>query len=216
LKLLLVDFDGTITIEDITNLIWDRYLDFDWRAEMLPPFRVDKISHFDLMVQGYKPINATEAELLEYVRPLVRIRPGFEELLQFCRENNYPVVVVSGGLDFYIKAFLPPGLRVFCYTGKLNGYWQLSMPEGLVLEEGQNFKVWALEEMKKEYPGYEAIYIGDGRNDFPVSKSADSVFAVKDSTLARLCAEGGVYHTEFTVFEEVVEALSAKKLTYER
>ena len=31
------DFDGTLTIEDVTAMLWDAHLPYDWRATLLPP-----------------------------------------------------------------------------------------------------------------------------------------------------------------------------------
>ena len=31
------DFDGTLTLDDVTTYIWDKYLPYDWRAKLLPP-----------------------------------------------------------------------------------------------------------------------------------------------------------------------------------
>ena len=31
------DFDGTLTIDDVTAIIWDQHLPYDWRATLLPP-----------------------------------------------------------------------------------------------------------------------------------------------------------------------------------
>jgi len=31
------DFDGTLTLDDVTTYIWDKYLTYDWRAKLLPP-----------------------------------------------------------------------------------------------------------------------------------------------------------------------------------
>ena len=27
------DFDGTLTLDDVTTYIWDKYLPYDWRRE---------------------------------------------------------------------------------------------------------------------------------------------------------------------------------------
>ena len=31
------DFDGTLTLDDVTTYLWDKYLPYDWRAKLLPP-----------------------------------------------------------------------------------------------------------------------------------------------------------------------------------
>ncbi len=31
------DFDGTLTLDDVTTYVWDKYLPYDWRTKLLPP-----------------------------------------------------------------------------------------------------------------------------------------------------------------------------------
>jgi 2-hydroxy-3-keto-5-methylthiopentenyl-1-phosphate phosphatase len=205
--LLLCDFDGTITEQDITNLIWDHYLDYDWREELIPHFRDGKVNHFDLMAIGYEPITAPESELLDYVRPLVQYRAGFEQLVDFCKEKEFHFAVVSGGLDFYIKPYLPLEIPCYSYTAELNGHWEVKLPIGVTPEEGENYKVFVLEKLKREYGDREVIFLGDGRNDFQVAQHADRVFAVTGSNLAQLCREANIPCIEFDDFHEVVALL---------
>src|SRR4051794_1072288 len=115
--LILCDFDGTITTQDVTNLIWDRYIGPSWRGDLLSSYKRGQISHLKIMVDGYKLIDAPKQELLDYVRPLVSLRPGFESLRLFCETRGWPLAVVSGGVDFYIEAMLPAGVPFYSYCG---------------------------------------------------------------------------------------------------
>src|SRR4051812_39160232 len=98
--LILCDFDGTITLQDVTNLIWDRYIGPSWRGDLLSSYKGGQISHLKIMVDGYKQIHAPKLELLDFVRPLVKLRPGFDALKQFSEARGWPLAVVSGGVDF--------------------------------------------------------------------------------------------------------------------
>ncbi len=205
--LILCDFDGTITLSDVTNLIWDHFSGRGWRDELLPPYARGEISHLDIMTLGFKAVSTPEDEMLAYAKANIGMRPGFDELRAFCAEKGWPFYVVSGGIDTYIKAFLPPEITFFSYHAELDGYWKITLPEGVTLAEGQDFKVYVLEKLRQEHPGMEMVFIGDGRNDLPVSLHADRVFVVKDTRLGRLLSDKGVAFTEFTHFEEVVGGL---------
>lgn len=205
--LILCDFDGTITEQDVTNLIWDRYIPFDWRKELLPAYLQGTTSPVDVMVAGYKPISAPAREMIEYVRPRVALRSGFLSLFEDCNAKGWRFFVLSCGLDFYIRPFLPPEMKFFSLTAELNGTWHVKLPPGTVLRAGEDFKVNVLLDLKKRNPGRATVFIGDGLNDLPVAREADRVFAVKGSTLARMCRQERIAATEFTSFGEVVRSL---------
>lgn len=201
---LICDFDGTFTLQDVTNLIWDRFIGPSWRDDLLTPYKNGQISHLKIMADGYKLIRAPKQALMDYVKPLVGLRPGFTELRAHCLKKNWPLTVVSGGLDFYIAEFLPPEIPFYSYQTSFNEHWEVHMPAGIQKAEGEDLKVHVKKLLKKLHGKQRVVFIGDGRNDFPVAKTADIVFAVRGSTLARMCAEHGVAHKEFDDFRELL------------
>ena len=97
--LILCDFDGTITTEDVTNLLLDHFTGTGWREEVLPGYWAGEFNHFQLMGKLYATLKQKEPELLAAARE-VRFRAGFEDFVKYCRANHYTLAVVSGGLDF--------------------------------------------------------------------------------------------------------------------
>lgn len=203
----LCDFDGTITMQDVTNLIWDHYIGPSWREDLLSSYKDGQISHLKIMVDGYKLIRAPKQELLDFVKPQVKFRPGFDVLLAHCRAQQWPMTVVSGGLDFYIEHFLPPEIRFYSYKAALKECWEVTMPPDIQKVEGEDFKVQVKKKLKALHGRDKVIFIGDGRNDFPVASMADRVFAVRGSTLARMCREQNIMFEEFDDFAELTRAL---------
>ena len=208
--LILCDFDGTITLQDVTNLIWDRFIGPSWRDDLLSSYKHGQISHLKIMVDGYKCVRASKQELLDFVRPLVSMRPNFEALRQLCLSKNWPLTVLSGGLDFYIEAFLPPGVPFYSYSAKHAQHWEVFAPPDIEKSAADDFKVCVKQLLKKKYRKEKVVFIGDGRNDFPVAQRSDIVFAVRGSTLAQLCIGRGQVCHEFDDFSEVVQKLSAE------
>src|SRR5204862_7634751 len=100
--LILCDFDGTITLQDVTNLIWDHFIGPSWRGDLLSSYKRGHISHLKIMVDGYKSIRAPKQALLDHVRPLVSLRPGFDSLRAHCLARPWPLAVVSGGPAAYL------------------------------------------------------------------------------------------------------------------
>ena len=47
------DFDGTLTLDDVTTYIWDKYLPYDWRAKLLPPTYEGRWTPLEMIGRGY-------------------------------------------------------------------------------------------------------------------------------------------------------------------
>ncbi len=214
--LVLCDFDGTITLQDVTNTLLDHFVGSVWRDTVLADYRAGRINHLQIMQGSYGYLKTPLPELLAYSRQTIQYRPGFEQLISYCREQGHRLVVVSGGLSWYLEAFLPPGLPYFGYIGdydEARKIWEVQLPGWPSVDPaaGEDFKVRVMEELRHEYgaDALPAIFIGDGRNDGPVAQEADRVFAVKDSFLTKICTERGQAFTPFTDFNEVIAALKA-------
>lgn len=206
--LILCDFDGTITLEDVTNCIWDHYHGPEWREWLLPDYRAGKTTTLQVMSAGFKPIRAPLAEMLTIAERHRTLRAGFHEFAAECRSNDWPLYVVSCGLDVYIREFLPAGIPIISYEAELKDGWDVRLPADVTLAPGGDFKIHALERLRGKHPGLPTVFIGDGRNDFPVSQNCDRVFAKKLSTLERLRLEAGLPTVGFDSFDEIAAELT--------
>jgi 2-hydroxy-3-keto-5-methylthiopentenyl-1-phosphate phosphatase len=205
--LILCDFDGTITLEDVTNCIWDHYHGPEWREWLLPDYRAGKTTTLQVMAGGFKPIRAPLAEMLAIAERHKRLREGFRDFAAFCKKMDWPLYVVSCGLDVYIKAYLPEGIPFISYEAVLEDGWQVRLPADVSLQPGDDFKIHALKRLREKHPGRETVFIGDGRNDFPISGAVDRVFAKSESTLERLCKENTLAHHSFDDFHGILAQL---------
>lgn len=206
---LVCDFDGTITVEDVTNIIWDAHVPYDWRAVLLPPSREGRTTPLEMIARGYGDVTASADTLLAEVGPRVRLRPGWERLVEICRRRGWPLEVVSHGLGFYIRALLPGGVPVTSFEGTfVGGRWQVALPDGLSLAPGEDFKSHVVGALRARHPGSPVVYVGDGRLDFPAARRSDRVFAVAGSALCTHCRAAGVPCVEFTSFDEIAGALA--------
>lgn len=206
--IIICDFDNTITLQDVTHLLLDHFTEKEWR-ELLSPYRAGEITHFDIMQQSYAYLKTPIEELLDYARQHVKIRPNFDTLVSLCGEKGWHLAVVSGGIDFYVGAFLDENIAFHSYLGNHDEHWQIRMPEWpeVDLKAGQDFKVRVMEELQQKYPGQPVAFIGDGRNDWPAGSQADYLFTVTETPLSKMCAEADKAHTDFIDFAEVIAAL---------
>lgn len=205
--LILTDFDGTVTTDDVTNVLWDRHGIPGWREKLLPDYRAGRKTTLELMDEGWRAVDRSEADLVDEARRVIGLRPGFTRFVDACRERAWPLHVISCGLDWYLRAFLPAGVPYECYLARRLDGWRVTMPAHVDLAPGADFKVHVMRTIQAAHPGLPTVFIGDGRNDLPIARSADRVFAIRQSSLARLCRREDIAVEEIESFDEVLAAL---------
>ena len=211
-----IDFDGTVTVEDVSFLLLDTYVGSAWR-DYLEEYSSGRIGvgAFNRKVFGMMKADRQTMTELVLTSERVKIRPGFREMLEYCAVKGYKTVIVSNGLLFYIEAilnslgvgsikdmevyaasneFFPGGMKV-AYIG----------PDGQELAGG--FKEAYTEMLIKK--GYRIIYIGNGDSDIYPARQAQHVFAT-DQLLKR-CRADGLDCVPFDDFFEVIQGLEKLK-----
>lgn len=101
------DFDGTITREDSNDFITDN-LGYG-KENRLREFK-DVLygrRHFrDAFQEMLDSINAPFDQCIETLLKNITLDEGFKEFFLWARENNIPIVVLSGGMEPIIRALL--------------------------------------------------------------------------------------------------------------
>lgn len=208
------DFDGTVTEKDISYLILDTFGNGDWK-KLVADYRENKISVDYFNKQAFAMVRASKETLIEFVRGKAKLRPGFKELIDYCHERNFRLVIVSNGLDFYIDVILnDAGIRnieVFAAQTKF-------CPEGIKVQYIGPDGNQANDGLKEIYTklflaeGYRLICLGNGVSDIYPARLAHHVFA-RDDLLSH-CAKENIACTPFNDLNDVVEDL--KMLTQSR
>ena len=205
------DFDGTVTLEDVSFHLLDNFADGDWR-QALAEYREGKISVGDFNTKAFAMIRADEPTLLDSLKGNVGIRAGFDELLAYCRYRGFRFVIVSNGLEFYIKNILRDlgvaGIEIIAARAEFNPAGlevKYIGPDGNVLQDG--FKEAYTEVFLKD--GYRVVYIGNGVSDSLPARRAHYIFATGD--LRDHCRQIKLSHTPFDDFKDVVQGLARLK-----
>jgi len=201
------DFDGTITEEDVSFLILDAFASGDWR-QLLTQYREGKISVGRFNMKAFAMVKADKQTLLKFVKSKAKIRAGFRELLAYCHRKDFEFVIVSNGLDFYIKTilrdigmdnievfaaqtrFVPDGIDVR-YIG----------PEGNQLED--NFKEAYVRLFLGR--GYRLIYAGNGISDISPARQAHHIFATGE--LLTYCKDVNLNCIPFIDLNDIIRGL---------
>ena len=139
------------------------------------------------------------------------LRPGFEALVEACRANGRPFLVVSAGLDAYIEPVLErlaPALRA-PRRGPREPREPLAPRGSRSSFHGADcgFCGFCKGDVVRELQaaGHKVVLCGDGTGDRHAADAADLVFAPR--RLERSCAtarERGIRHESFETFHEVM------------
>jgi len=201
------DFDGTITTNNISLLLREKFAIGNWQKidsdYLHGRLTVERSNQLQFIL-----IKEPEDKLQEFVRQHIKVRPGFAKFVSYCRKNGIPIVIVSSGLDFYIKTVLNylalSDLELHCgqtYFGKDGINITYRDPKGEIITEG--FKSKYLTSLKKR--DRSVIYIGDGLSDLEAACLADNILATGQLP-ELLRAESVPYHS-FSGFHDVIRQL---------
>jgi 2-hydroxy-3-keto-5-methylthiopentenyl-1-phosphate phosphatase len=201
------DFDGTLTEEDVSFALLDAFAEGDWR-KLYEQYRQNKMTVGDFNSKAFAMVKAGRDELLRVAREEVKLREGLRNLVNYCQDRGFRFLVVSNGLDFYIKAILGDvGLgNIEVYAARTNfspdglGVRYIG-PEGAVLKKG--FKEAYTKLFLKQ--GYQVVCIGNGPSDYFPAALAQQVFA-RDG-LMDVCKDKKLKCQPFDDLNDVVRGL---------
>jgi len=201
------DFDGTISEEDVSFMILDKFATQPWRP-LLTQYQEGKISVGQFNTTAFSLVTADRQTLLDFVRQSARIRPGLAELVEYCREKHIEFVITSNGLDFYIEFILNGlgmnGTRIIAAKTEFNSN---GLKVHYIGPDGQEL----MDKFKETYTrlflseGYRVIYIGNGVSDFPSARLSYRVFA--DQDLIDCCNKGNLKCIPFIDMHDVITGL---------
>ena len=206
-----LDFDGTVTEEDVSFLLLDTYAGSNWR-EFLVDYSEGRISVGAFNKKVFSMVKADRKSMTDFVlsSDRVKIRPGFREFMDYSKKKNYKVVIVSNGLIFYIEAILKKlglnGVKVYAARNRFSRDGMkvaYISPDGAEIEVG--FKEAYTEFLEKK--GFDIIYIGDGNSDIFSARRAKYVFAIDE--LLKRCRKEKLPCTSFADFFDIIKGLEA-------
>jgi 2-hydroxy-3-keto-5-methylthiopentenyl-1-phosphate phosphatase len=201
------DFDGTITEEDTSFFLLDAFAQGDWRR-LLQEYKEHKISVGEFNTRAFAMVKADKATLLKALKGKVKVRVGLRELVNYCLQKGFRLVIVSNGLDFYIEATLQDlGLENI----EVHAAQACFRPEGMEVQylgpDGKRLEVGFKEAYIESFLnlGYKVIYMGNGDSDIAPAKYAHHVFATGE--LLAYCGENNLKCKPFENFTDAVSEL---------
>ena len=204
---LIVDFDGTISLDDTTDLLLQRFAKPEWQ-DIEDEWLAGRIGSRECMSRQIDLVRATPDDLDAFIAG-IEIDWHFKSFVRQCQRRDVPLTIVSDGLDYVINAVLRragfDGLRVAAnhLTHVGEDRWALTSPHG-------NAACHALSGTCKcavaaQRAGSMTLLIGDGRSDRCLAGEADFVFA--KAGLIRFCEEKQLPFRRFRDFAQASQML---------
>jgi 2-hydroxy-3-keto-5-methylthiopentenyl-1-phosphate phosphatase len=210
-RTLVVDFDGTITQEDVLDEIARTFGDDEVYREVDEALDRNGITLHEVLRREFEPVRAPLGEVLQWVHANASIRPGFRELVELAGARGWRVVVVSSGFRQLIEPMLERA-----------GIQGLELVSNEVDPDPEGWRITFFDESRCEVcgeackrttvrsmvDGGEVVYVGDGYSDRCAAEDADLVFARRG--LAAYLTERGVPFEPFDDFFQIAKKLEAK------
>ena len=207
------DFDGTISTQDVTDLLLERFADPVWQA-IEADWKNNIIDSRECLSRQVDLVSASLPEI-EELADTVKIDPYFKDFVAFCRQLNIRVVVVSDGLDLLIKRVLSnhglSDLPVFAnsLTRVDERSYRLEMPYSAAgCHAGSAVcKCAVMRQLVPADSNNYFFFVGDGQSDYCAAKRQADAVAAKSSLLEYLKNSGRTY-VSYETFKEVREFLN--------
>jgi len=179
--MILCDFDGTISVEDVTDALLERYGEPGWE-DLEEEWQRGRISSRVCMQRQIGMLRLGQAEL-DAEAEAFRIDPDFPAFVAAARAANWQIAVVSDGLDRVIHAILARhGLDdLTVHANRLvpagPDRWRLESPCADVSCRVDAGTCKCARAQQARAAGMRVMLIGDGASDFCVAHQADLVLA---------------------------------------
>jgi 2-hydroxy-3-keto-5-methylthiopentenyl-1-phosphate phosphatase len=209
-RTLVVDFDGTITEQDLLDEIALTFGDEDVYREVDEGLDDDSLTLHEVIRREFEPVRTPLDQVREWVLENVRVRPGFHEVVALANERGWRFAIVSSGFRELIEPVLEregiAGVEVLSNTVDPDPEgWQVQFRISEACEVcGQPCKRSTAAALAD---GTELVYVGDGYSDRCAAESADLVFARRG--LARYLEERGIPFERFEDFHSIARRLAS-------
>jgi len=202
------DFDGTVALQDTTDLILSAYADPEWET-IEQDWKQGKIGSAECMQRQIRLVCSNLHEL-DALLDSVEIDPYFKDFALFCEKHGIPLTIASDGVDYFIERVLTRHqlshlpIRANCLIFLGEDRYDLGFPHraGDCASQSGHCKC--------KMAGSDTVrtlLVGDGKSDFCLAHQVDLVFAKK--SLLDYCHRQQLQHAAFDHFGEAQAMLAA-------
>lgn len=207
-RALLVDFDGTACLQDVSEMLLDAFGDPGWKA------LDDAVDRGEMGLREAAGLQAamlhgSREQMLAYALEHAELAPTFAPFVEWADANGLPITLASDGFAIYIRPLLEQaGLgRLEVVTNELvleDGRVRLRHPNAHPVCVGCGTCKMLVARRLRETHGSIA-FVGEGQSDRYGALYSDIVFA-KDA-LVKICDQDDVPYLPWDTFDDVRNAL---------
>jgi len=175
---------------------------------VLQEYKEHRISVGQFNSRAFATVKADKSTLLGAMKGKVKIRAGLHDLVAYCSRRGFQFVIVSNGLEFYIKAMLKDiGLENLEVHAAQSSFHpeetkvQYVGPDGNELDDG--LKEAYIKSFLRQ--GYRVVYVGNGDSDILPAKYAHLILARGE--LLDYCRENNLECKPFNDFTDIIKTL---------
>ena len=209
---LLCDFDGTISLEDTTDTLLERFGQPGWE-KLETEWREGRIGSRECMAGQVALLDMDRAELDEHLAARA-VDPEFGEFVRRAQAQGMHVEILSDGLDYAIRKILARDAldHLPITANRLEPVaergWRLAFPNAsTACTAASGTCKCARAARYQTAPRKRVLMIGDGASDFCVAEAADFVFA-KGKLIAH-CVAKNIPHAPIRGFADALALLPA-------
>lgn len=212
----ILDFDGTITLQDTGHVLFDNYGCGKERRKELDSMIGKEKSFREASEEMWNSLNVTLDRGLDTLKKKLTIDKDFVPFLDYVTSHHIPFAVISAGL----KPLLRGALNEFLgpeESAKIN----IISNNALISKDGKDWKPLWLHDCElghdkaKSIKDFKAkclssagkvpliIFIGDGVSDLAAASQADVLFARKGLKLEEFCIEHQIPYIPYDSFADI-------------
>lgn len=208
---ILCDFDGTVTVEDTTDTLLERFgrrgwevLEADWRG--------GRINSHDCMAGQVALLDMDHDEFDAHLAERA-LDPAFADFVDVAHKLGVPIEILSDGLDYAIHNILRrAGLDCLPVTSNrlrqvADREWSLEFPNASATCRVASGTCKCARAALAQFARKRTLLIGDGASDFCVAETADFVFA--KGKLVAHCIAKNIPHAAIDGFADALSLLPA-------
>jgi 2-hydroxy-3-keto-5-methylthiopentenyl-1-phosphate phosphatase len=200
---IVIDFDGTITEDDLLDRIALEFGDPAVYQEVEDGLDAGTMPLREVITREFQPVTAPLDEVVRWVLDHARVRLGFADFVQAAQGGGWSIHVVSSGFEELIAPVLErEGVDVELHANRVD-----ARPEGWIVDWRYPDGCDECHQSCKRslLPAGYVIYVGDGYSDRCAALASDRVFATRG--LASYLAAVGIAFEPFDDFRGIARAV---------
>ncbi|KAL0145015.1 ribosomal protein S13/S18-domain-containing protein [Mucor lusitanicus] len=205
------DFDGTLSLDDTGLLLIDDHRSMGpERRRVLEHEILDGTKTYrDALQEMWDSVHISWDEAWAEYLDNCTIDPGFPSFNDYCRENKFPVTIISSGLLPLLSKIMTnflgdkaKDIEIVANNGKIEGRdWKIIWRDDSIYGNDKSKTLAKARELADKDTIF--VFCGDGVSDISAAKHADVLFARKDRDLEFYCKREDIPYIAFDTFAEV-------------